>query len=885
MKPLKLKIQAFGPYVQMQTVDFKKLSEMGIFLIKGPTGSGKTAIFDAMTFALYGGSSGDDSKSKVGRNALEEWRCNQADNKLPTIVSFLFSVRGRTYEFTRKLVYGRSRFSEEYAAAEIDEDGIAHPLFENPKKDALNKEAERLIGLTKEQFRQVVLLPQGQFERFLIASSEEKEIILEKIFDSQRWDTYAQNFFDDADQRKKLLDAEKSDILRSLKDEGLMTLPELEERLADKTAQKEENEKARAEFNFKARQEQLNADYDLAARFDILDELEKKYTALQNQAAEIDEKREALKRAAAAEGLRNVLLEEEHAGKAYNQREQALKEVQRRLPAAQKASEAAENALSAHEAASPVPELQKKHGAYSSKQETYEHLETLQQAQREAAAFLNKEKGAAEKAEAKLQSAAEEMLQASSRYSKAQDDERNLRERYNADICGKLAAELKEDSPCPVCGSCHHPNPAQQAADSVSKADVDKAGTAIEAAKRAWEQLEVERSRAENAKKEADQRVSEASRAFTEASTRLDAAKSQLVDGIPTLEALKKALRQLEQNIQAYTKKTESLKKTADEAKENQNTLRANLASAEKELRSAEADWIAAKQALSAALAESSYADAESVKADLRTEKERSELQKAISTYDGRLQTTRSDLEKNQQTLSGVEAPDKSQFKARQDEIHSKERDFQKNAASLEGEITRLQRKQKELSQKQAHYDANYQQAEDDLIFARKLRGDTDTGLQRYVLAVLLSQVTAEANRMLSKVHGGRYRLYRSDEKGKGNKRGLELKVYDNRSPETAGRSVAMLSGGEKFLVSLALSIGLSTVAQKGGVQIEALFIDEGFGTLDDSSIHDAMDVLESVRRSSGMIGIISHVQLLEENIPTHLEVVKSESGSSIRPV
>ena len=94
-----------------------------------------------------------------------------------------------------------------------------------------------------------------------------------------------------------------------------------------------------------------------------------------------------------------------------------------------------------------------------------------------------------------------------------------------------------------------------------------------------------------------------------------------------------------------------------------------------------------------------------------------------------------------------------------------------------------------------------------------------------------------------------------------------------------------MLSGGEKFLVSLSLSIGLSTVAQKSGVQIEALFIDEGFGTLDDSSIQDAMDVLESVRRFSGVIGIISHVQLLESNIPTHLEVIKSSSGSTIKPV
>ena len=190
-----------------------------------------------------------------------------------------------------------------------------------------------------------------------------------------------------------------------------------------------------------------------------------------------------------------------------------------------------------------------------------------------------------------------------------------------------------------------------------------------------------------------------------------------------------------------------------------------------------------------------------------------------------------------------------------------------------------------DLQKKWAHFDAEIQEAEDDLAFARKLRGDTGLGLQRYVLAIMFNQVIGEANRMLEKVHGGRYHLYRSDEKGAGNKRGLELKVHDNRSPDTEGRSVAMLSGGEKFLVSLSLSIGMSTVAQKTGVQIEALFIDEGFGTLDDGSIADAMDILESVRRSSGMIGIISHVRLLESNIPTHLAVKKTNAGSTIVPV
>ena len=237
------------------------------------------------------------------------------------------------------------------------------------------------------------------------------------------------------------------------------------------------------------------------------------------------------------------------------------------------------------------------------------------------------------------------------------------------------------------------------------------------------------------------------------------------------------------------------------------------------------------------------------------------------------------------QALAGLEEPDTARFDARQAEITEENNTYAKRGAELQAEIARLTKKRSLLQEKWAHFEAEIGEAENDLAFAKKLRGDSGIGLQRYVLAILFNQVIGQANQMLEKVHGGRYRLYRSDDKGAGNKRGLELKVSDNRSPDTQGRSVAMLSGGEKFLVSLSLSIGMSTVAQKTGVQIEALFIDEGFGTLDDSSIHDAMDILESVRRSSGMIGIISHVRLLESNIPTHLEVIKTNGGSTIVPV
>ena len=197
--------------------------------------------------------------------------------------------------------------------------------------------------------------------------------------------------------------------------------------------------------------------------------------------------------------------------------------------------------------------------------------------------------------------------------------------------------------------------------------------------------------------------------------------------------------------------------------------------------------------------------------------------------------------------------------------------------------IRRLSQKAEKLALAGEGLEEKLLEAEQDLAFAKKLRGDAGTGLQRYVLGILFSSVIAAANRMLSMVHGGRYRLFRSDEKAQGsNKRGLELKVYDKNSEEHEGRFVSTLSGGEKFLASLALSIGMSTIAQKSGIRIEALFIDEGFGSLDEDSITDAMQILGSIQQANGLVGIISHVELLQERIPTKLRVEETEKGSHI---
>lgn len=892
MKPLKLELQAFGPYVEKQTIDFEKLSGKGMFLIKGSTGSGKTTIFDAILFALYGESTGEvylkkaskgEKGGKIGRNDLKDWRCTQAPFEMATFVSFSFESHGHRYVFKRSLVPKRINLDDIYEAGEIDEDGNIIPFFNKPTQKNLNEKAEELIGLTRDQFRQVVFLPQGQFERFLIAPSDEKEIILGKIFGTEKWSDYANNFFDNAKSRKATLDSEKKEIDISLADAGVTSLKELGEKISGLEEERDRLEIAHEVFAGEKKQEELNRDIQLAEQFKPLHELENTHGLLVEQKEDMEAKKAAYILAEKAESIRTIISDYEKAEKELERREKELQDSEADLPKAADKVKKAETEKTEHDNNSPVEGLQKKIGEYDSKKPFYEKYSEIESTYNNAETEQKNARKEVEEAGKKKTEAVKIAEDAIIAFNKADKEAKEYRERYLEGIYGEIAEDLKDGEACPICGSLSHPDPAAKIPGSVSKADVNKKESEREKAKKKWDSAETKK---ENSVKDWENKkeiLGYRNNAFAAAKTELDAAAENLIEGIVDSDALVSKIEELNNDIKAYQEKANTLDNNLRNAREALTALEQNIKQAKIERNKAKDLKGSILIKLEDELHKKGYDNIASAKEDLKSDEERKRLHSKIVEYETKCKENESALSAKQKELEDQTEPDASSFAERQNEITNELKDYKENLSVICNKIEELVEKKRRLDKKNEHYLSEIGEAESDLTFARTLRGDSSVGLQRYVLAIMFEQVIGYANEMLANVHGGRYRLCRTDERGSNNKRGLELKIHDNRSPEKNGRNVSMLSGGEKFLVSLALSIGMSTVAQKTGVRIEALFIDEGFGTLDDDSITDAMTVLECVRQSSGMIGIISHVRLLESVITTHLEVVKTDKGSYLQ--
>ena len=878
MKPCTVEFQAFGPYAGHELVDFEKLAARGLFLICGKTGTGKTMILDAITFALYGKSSGH------GRDDFEAMRCTNAAFDVTTYVRFTFENNGIYYRFERRLERKRKNLSASYMVWQKDENGTWTALFENAKEKMLNEKAEEIIGLSYEQFRQVIVLPQGQFEKFLTSDSADKEKILTSIFGEEKWQAVAQLMFEEATERRQQLKSLQEQISNSLQEEACETLAELEAVIAQK---KERLVTMEAAYQEGACEKQIRALRDrlaLVSRFQDLRRGKARVRAYEEKQHDRAEQEKRIQDARRAEKVKELLLELQRAEAAQAERKTAVRAADQ---AAGQAKQQAEQILlqvtAQQQKNDEIEEKKAQKIQLTAKITDYESIAALEQnfqKQRKAAESALQE---AEQEKQVYESYAPKLVMLHEAYETDMEEHRKLLAAYLAGITGELAASLVEGQPCPVCGSREHPQKAVRTEADTSKEQAEDKRAEAEAV---YQKLQQTMQKQEQAKKkyEEKQRLAQELQLAKEAAyTRLVEMQNNLIPEIGSLAELQKKLQQLTDEIGKDTEKLQSLTKMLEQANNTvaETAAKAELARQEEELTQKKQE--AAMQAVAKGLSEHGFADIKEAEQLLMGEKELEGMRRQIADYDAGKKAAEEQVMRLLEELGRQQEPDAEACKTELARLEKLQETYAKETAVLSETIRRLSQKADKLAQAGEGLEEKLLEAEQDLAFAKKLRGDAGTGLQRYVLGILFSSVIAAANRMLSMVHGGRYRLFRSDEKAQGsNKRGLELKVYDKNSEEHEGRFVSTLSGGEKFLASLALSIGMSTIAQKSGIRIEALFIDEGFGSLDEDSITDAMQILGSIQQANGLVGIISHVQLLQERIPTKLRVEETEKGSHI---
>lgn len=878
MKPCTVEFQAFGPYAGHELVDFEKLAARGLFLICGKTGTGKTMILDAITFALYGKSSGH------GRDDFEAMRCTNAAFDVTTYVRFTFENNGIYYRFERRLERKRKNLSASYMVWQKDENGTWTALFENAKEKMLNEKAEEIIGLSYEQFRQVIVLPQGQFEKLLTSDSADKEKILTSIFGEEKWQVVAQLMFEEATERRQQLKSLQEQISNSLQEEACETLAELEAVIAQK---KERLVTMEAAYQEGACEKQIRALRDrlaLVSRFQDLRRGKACVRAYEEKQHDRAEQEKRIQDARRAEKVKELLLELHRAEAAQAERKKAVRAADQ---AAGQAKQQAEQILlqvtAQQQKNDEIEEKKAQKIQLTAKITDYESIAALEQnfqKQRKAAESALQE---AEQEKQVYESYAPKLVMLHEAYETDMEEHRKLLAAYLAGITGELAASLVEGQPCPVCGSREHPQKAVRTEADTSKEHVEEKRAEADAV---YQKLQQTMQKQEQAKKKYEEKqrlAQELQLAKETAYTRLAEMQNNLIPEIGSLAELQKKLQQLTDEIGKDTEKLQSLMKMLEQANNTvaETAAKAELARQEEELTQKKQE--AAMQMVAKGLSEHGFADIKEAEQLLMGEKELEGMRRQIADYDAGKKAAEEQVMRLQEELGRQQEPDEEACKTELARLEKLQETYAKETAVLSETIRRLSEKADKLAQAGEGLEEKLLEAEQDLAFAKKLRGDAGTGLQRYVLGILFSSVIAAANRMLSMVHGGRYRLFRSDEKAQGsNKRGLELKVYDKNSEEHEGRFVSTLSGGEKFLASLALSIGMSTIAQKSGIRIEALFIDEGFGSLDEDSITDAMQILGSIQQANGLVGIISHVQLLQERIPTKLRVEETEKGSHI---
>lgn len=885
MKPLKIKISAFGPYKNCIDIDFEKLGESGIFLITGDTGAGKTTIFDSISFALFGEVSGSN-------RPVPSVRSDFADNDTETFVELEFTHKNKKYKIKRNPAYERTKKRGEGttktgadASLEYDDKVISGTKNVDTK-------IEEILGINSKQFKQISMLAQGEFLKILFAESKDRTEIFRRIFDTDIYNQIARRLADktriakaELEQLKDYFAINSSNIVWKdgtqavqPKDVNELFIQEILEKLQQEIkVNSEQFEKCQEQIS-KQSDENSKMEKEIMAQKDKNDKIDR-CQKLQEEQKVLQEKQEDIKQKEAliqkSQEIINKILPKEdkkkELEKEISQKQKVLQDIYEKIELGNKKEEKFKQILDLLEIIKV--QFQKYSELKDGKTELEDKIKKLQviikEQENKRVASEN-----AQKFEVEWEKLSTKVLEKEKEFFKEQ--------------AGILAENLKENEPCPVCGSLHHPNLAIKSTSVLTKEELDNLKKKEEKSRKiltdATNKVTEINSKIETLIKEFGEEtdVELYNKKHAEISEELEKAYNQLNDNYKQI-MLKDIV------IESFEYDTFKEKITNKISKEREEFLKLQT---QQEENKKQIDELSQKQEKAQndyqnTLKELGFENEEQYKKSVLNNSQIEIFSKEIEKYKTDVTINATKLEEIQKEIKGFEKVDLTakiqEFNNKKQELEDMRKQQMEYHRIFENNnriLVDLQTNSKKLDSKIKEFTM----VEDlSKIANGTVYGKRRIEFEQFVQASYFDMVIIEANKRLLKMTDNRFLLVRKESSERvSDKIGLELEVIDNYNGKR--RDVKSLSGGEAFKAALSLALGLSDVIQSysGGIVVDTMFIDEGFGSLDTESREQAINTLNQLTDNHKLIGIISHVTELKERIDKKVIVTKSTEGSKI---
>ena len=914
MRPLKLTISAFGPYAGKMELDFENLGSSGLYLITGDTGAGKTTIFDAISFALFGEASGGNREPGMLRSKY-------ADDKTPTEVELTFCYAGKEYTVTRNPEYMRPKGRGEGMTKQTADASLVYPdgHVVTKLKD-VNTSVKEILGLDRDQFAQVAMIAQGDFLKLLLADTKERQKIFRNIFHTNLYVELQERLSKQAnavkyqweDVRKSIcqyveaiLCQEDSAYAYQVRQAKAETLP-VEEilDLLENLLEEDENAQKDLEESLRTIENELE---EVVARMSLGETYQKTKNQLAKQEAEeasakalLQQRQTELEDQQEKNPLMEQLTKEITAMELTLPEYDRLEEFQKNLAASQR--QMTQAALDMDAAITEKTTLSEEIAALKEERKTLETVgaekEKLLRQKQEQLQQLEKLQELIS-AIRKFQAQQETWKTHQQLYLTASKKSDELMREYDArnrafldEQAGIMAARLEENCPCPVCGSLHHPRPAVMAESAPTEEEVKKARKAYEKAAKDTEKASAAAAR-------------EKGKVTTQEESLLK--KMAKLLGLQDIQAAEIAAQNQVSELLVSVEEMEAQIRQIEASRNRRDILDSRIPQKETMLTAAEEKLTAAREASATASAAirslteqlsslkeklnfETKSDAVSRKKSLEQEQNmlQNALQKALENHAAakdKLTAVSASVIQLKKQLEDSTAIDLDDLSRKKTALMTQKAECLKQQKAIHNRLTTnrsccqsIRKKSTELAALEEKQ--KWMRALSDTANG-SVKGKERIMLETYIQTTYFDRIVARANVRLMKMTGGQYDLKRrKTAENMRSQSGLELDVIDHYNGTE--RSVKTLSGGESFQASLALALGLSDEVQMStGIQLDTLFVDEGFGSLDPESLSQAYHTLAGLTEGNRLVGIISHVAELKERIDKQIVVTKEKCGGS----